>query len=682
MAGPSVESSMTILREDMFNIIKQCKVKNIDKKLDFLEGKLTEMTKCPNDKINLLRDSLKSFRHHYKSKWTAASYKEDRFCKTNEQWLKGTISLPDWRLHKPGRPSKEFQECSDRSKRRKTEHVRSEVPHDELTYAAVMSERAAGNNDLSKLIQQASVTPTRATKFRKIISSAEKCSKSGQLTVTKALMKYVEADLTRKQYNVIRSGQEDIYPCYSLLQRAKKECYPKDVIVSEVKAEATVQNLLDHTGERLCLYLEEVLMTATETEMQNMTLISKWGCDGSKAQEFKQMFENQSDSDAHVFISSLVPLRLTSNVNGTQKVWWQNPAPSSSRFCRPITIQFVHESTEVIRLEIEYIENQQRNIIPTKVEINDKLIKVSHTLLLTMVDGKVCNAATSTTSTMKCYICKQSSKDFNSLKRIDESAIDPNTLKFGLSILHTRIRFLEMCLHMAYKLPIGKWRLSSEEKIISNAKKKEIQEAFKNELGLLVDVPKAGFGNTNDGNTSRRFFADPEITARITGLNIEFLKNLKVILEVLASGFRIDTEKFSQYLRSTAELYVHLYKWHPMTPTLHKILCHGALVIEHALLPIGQLSEEAAESRNKHFRLYRQNFARKFSRKDCLQDVMNRLLLTSDVFLSCSSRAILKRIRKPFSSEALSFLKADEYQCSVSTNTVDESGESDDADDY
>lgn len=54
-----------------------------------------------------------------------------------------------------------------------------------------------------------------------------------------------------------------------------------------------------------------------------------------------------------------------------------------------------------------------------------------------------------------------------------------------------------------------------------------------------------------------------------------------------------------------------------MTPTMHKILVHAPTIIRHALLPIGQLSEEAAEARNKHFRQYRQNFARKFSRISC-----------------------------------------------------------------
>jgi hypothetical protein len=77
-------------------------------------------------------------------------------------------------------------------------------------------------------------------------------------------------------------------------------------------------------------------------------------------------------------------------------------------------------------------------------------------------------------------------------------------------------------------------------------------------------------------------------------------------------------------------MYVRLYPWHPITPTTHKILIQGAIVIETALLPIGQLSEEAAEARNKYFRLYRQNFARKFSRVSCKLDVLNRLLLSSD----------------------------------------------------
>ncbi|XP_053970340.1 uncharacterized protein LOC128872056 isoform X3 [Hylaeus volcanicus] len=153
-------------------------------------------------------------------------------------------------------------------------------------------------------------------------------------------------------------------------------------------------------------------------------------------------------------------------------------------------------------------------------------------------------------------------------------------------------------------------------------------------MGLIVDVPKPGFGNSNDGNTSRRFFANHLLSASTTQIDVQFIYRLKVILEAISSNHKINVDKFAAYASETAKLYVELYPWHPMTPTMHKILIHGAAVIEHAILPIGQLSEEAAKVRNKHFRQYRQNYSRKFSRKLCNEDVINRLLLTSDPLLT------------------------------------------------
>lgn len=128
-------------------------------------------------------------------------------------------------------------------------------------------------------------------------------------------------------------------------------------------------------------------------------------------------------------------------------------------------------------------------------------------MALTMIDTKVCNAATNTTSTMKCYICGATSKDFNNLTR--EKEADPSTFQFGLLILHARIKFFESLLHLSYKLEVKKWQFRNEEdKNAVKRRKATIQEDFKNILSLIVDIPKAGFGNTNDGNTSRRFFAD------------------------------------------------------------------------------------------------------------------------------------------------------------------------------
>lgn len=74
---------------------------------------------------------------------------------------------------------------------------------------------------------------------------------------------------------------------------------------------------------------------------------------------------------------------------------------------------------------------------------------------------------------------------------------------------------------------------------------------------------------------------------------------------MISSGHEIDHQKFDDYAQDLTKLYVELYGWHPMSPTVHKILMHGAQVISEMILPIGKLSEEAAEARNKHFRKYR-----------------------------------------------------------------------------
>ena len=45
-----------------------------------------------------------------------------------------------------------------------------------------------------------------------------------------------------------------------------------------------------------------------------------------------------------------------------------------------------------------------------------------------------------------------------------------------------------------------------------------------------------------------------------------------------------------------------------MSPTIHKVLIHGPTIIDKAILPIGQLGEEAQEANNKMFKWYRGGF--------------------------------------------------------------------------
>ena len=75
-----------------------------------------------------------------------------------------------------------------------------------------------------------------------------------------------------------------------------------------------------------------------------------------------------------------------------------------------------------------------------------------------------------------------------------------------------------------------------------------------------------------------------------------------------------------------------------MPVTVHKVLMHGKDIMDAAVLPIGMLSEEAEEARNKDYRKYRLMFARKCDRISTNTDVFNRLLITSDPYISSIRR--------------------------------------------
>lgn len=669
LESEGTSGARVITRRLLFDKMQSQIRMSFDKKLMYLETYILSQEQYNGDEIKELKPKISHLKAHFKERWENAHRKAELFLKKYDTWLQGTFKIPRAkRRRSSGRPTKSFEESSERSKRRKTEDVRGVVDNDVLIAAAQTSLQNTGQRLASSILKDITNSPQTAQSYHeayKMCEQSKNQAQSAQLDLTAALSMFVEADLSRRQYNLIRDTNKKFYPSYKLLQQAKQSCYPaKEAYrVTESCAEINLQDLLDHTAKRLVLYLEDVLKQLTPKEQQSLTLISKWGCDGSQQAQFKQKMQNEDANDSNIFQSSFVPLQLICATK--KKVVWQNPTPSSSRYCRPIRIRFIKESINITNSEINYIENALNSLQNTAFEQGGIPLSIKHVMTLTMVDAKVCNAATSTSSTMRCYICGATSKQFNDLNT--RNTVDTDALEFGLSVLHARIRFLESILHLAYKIPVKKWQLrSASDKEIVKQKKKEIQKKFKEQLGLIIDVPKAEFGNTNDGNTSRRFFSNPEVAAEITGVDFNLINRLKVILEVLTSGYKVDLKKISDYAYETAELYVRLYSWHPMTPTMHKILIHGATVMEKALLPIGLLSEEAAEARNKHFRSYRQNYARKFSREQCNMDVLNRLLLSSDPYIT-SIRQKPKKRSTSHSKEAMQMF------ISAEPNTINES---------
>ena len=358
-------------------------------------------------------------------------------------------------------------------------------------------------------------------------------------------------DLTKAQYLYLRNLTDKrsckLFPPYYKIQECKESCYPPPSSIEVTNTYAKIislQSLLDHTIARILL-IENVYKEG----LKNMILYSKWGCDGSSGQsEYKQKLPEESEliSDANLFITSFVPIKLTDETTGTTV--WQNPVPSSVRFCRPILIEFSKETPEKTKTVVDNIQNQIDNLNPSLINKNGEGVQIKHQLFLTMIDGKVAQVLTDTSSSSTCTICGATPRLMNDLSKVTARPENENSFQYGLSTLHAWIRCMEMILHISYNLGFEKWSATTEEnKRLKKEKKNMVQRRFREELGLIIDKPRQVSGNTNDGNTARRFFYNTRCAAEITGVDERLIRRLYIILQALTSGIMIDAQKFGEY---------------------------------------------------------------------------------------------------------------------------------------
>ena len=67
----------------------------------------------------------------------------------------------------------------------------------------------------------------------------------------------------------------------------------------------------------------------------------------------------------------------------------------------------------------------------------------------------------------------------NDIQSLPRPANKPN-YKYELNPLHKWIRCFEMMIHISYRLPVKKWRVTSQEnKALVAARKQEVHDRFK-----------------------------------------------------------------------------------------------------------------------------------------------------------------------------------------------------------
>lgn len=307
--GRTIPKTLTITREEMYMIMKSSNLKGLDSRIMFLREEIRKRVPCSSN--NDINEKVTEFKSKFKSRWEKACRIEANFLKTNTAWLKTPLLFKYSSETKRGRPEVSFEESSERSKRQKTELLRKSTSVAELTYAAEMGLRASGHLDAAKLMRDVAKVPDHAEKCRKALrDSIEPVSMTGD----EALAMIIEADLSRFQYEVIRSKAPKIFPSYKVIQESKK------MLPTPRKYE--------HIGNRFIHEFTKLIKPDSKSfgncsgkcypnpkarRVKNYNLIFQVGFDGSSGHSsYKQAFHGLDADDSSVFITCVVPLRLVS----------------------------------------------------------------------------------------------------------------------------------------------------------------------------------------------------------------------------------------------------------------------------------------------------------------------------------------------------------------------------------
>lgn len=639
--------------------------------------------------VVLFRQTVTNIKSRFKGWWNECGRKLDRFKSKHSGWLESKFEIPEelkpsqiltqtsksHTSNSVGRPKTSFENSSDRGKKKQIVELSQKLFNEPATKIVKSAELVAtqqGEHELAFILKEAAKSPNRSAIVQRLVTE-----QPSALSDNEALALILDGDLSVNTYKMLRTAavahKSILFPPYSNVLQAKTLCRPDERIqISETLASVSLQGLLNHTIARILKLQEECIIkytTLLQNKVLNMTLGCSWGFDGSTGQsQYKQKFKDPTNtqvSDAGLFVTTLIPLQLISNAGHPL---WHNKAPQSVRSCRPLRIQFLKETNESILAEKSWVEEQANCLQVYTTILNNITINVNFKLYLTVIDGKVLSIISGATSYASCPVCGATPKEMNQLNRHDFSPRDDTLLQYGISPLHAWIRFLEFCLHLGYRNVDGlrKWRVpQGKENPILKSRKYDIQAKIKKEFGLRVDFPQpGGAGNTNDGNTARQVFntKNQEKFADILGIDLWLVQGLHVILCVISCELPINSTKFGDFCTDLAQKYVATYPWFFMPVTLHKILVHGKSIIEKSALPLGMLSEQAGESKNKNYRHDREKRARMTSREANLLDVFNRAMDSSDPILSdiSMSRRQEKCKKLPLPAAAITLLEEPE----------------------
>lgn len=224
----------------------------------------------------VIKDTIVKFGYKLAQKWKESSRTRERFLRNNNQWLESNVDFPELKPYLerenippstsrgPGRPSKSFEDSSEKTKRRKIQPLMETSRKEELLYAAQATLRSEGKRDAALLLKDMVTTsPKRATHIKKSFRSPPTFPER-KISNEEALATYLDGKMTKRSYTAVqqrlKSVGSKVLPSYPFITEAKKKCYPDNVSITEISTKVSLQSLINHTTKRICDVQANVLL--------------------------------------------------------------------------------------------------------------------------------------------------------------------------------------------------------------------------------------------------------------------------------------------------------------------------------------------------------------------------------------------------------------------------------------
>lgn len=280
---------------------------------------------------------------------------------------------------KRGRPSKEFADLSRTGKIRRVQQL------DELN-----------NNDTEALTGALirSLKPIRPN-LAKLIKVLEEKSEEDVKNILEGLSKpaletytaeeCIDFKLHNKlsQNTLVSIMQEfkarhiNVFPTKQQYLDARKECYPKEMIVSELKVEIPINSLIDHTilrtYEALSIVIDAIISQSPTKKIIETSYTFSYGWDASSDHSRYNIKCPVNVNDSTIISSTLSYLHWETTDG---KIIFQNPAPGSIRFCRPLALEFAKETDAKARLLYNTYSDSIKQRKPLQIKHKEYMVNL------------------------------------------------------------------------------------------------------------------------------------------------------------------------------------------------------------------------------------------------------------------------------------------------------------------